>query len=344
MTDPRPPASPPPADDDAPTEVARPAYDLHHALVEATSDFARTGTDEPLTETTQFSREDISAVVQGEAPLHVVVLEGGRIGDTVALGDRLVVMGRDPEAAIPLTAKGVSRQHAVIEPYPQGGYALRDLASANGTFLNKKRVETERLQDGDLVFMGAATIKVMAESNPEYGYWRYLHETSVRDPLTDAPNRRYFDDFLSREIERARRYGRPLCLLLVDVDLFKTVNDTHGHRAGDQVLRDLVKVVHGRLRRSEFMARYGGEEFAIIATETPITGAQRLAEGIRALVERHPFTFEERRIPVTVSIGVAEWTSAFREAGELVGLADERLYRAKRDGRNRVCAGPAQGT
>ncbi len=124
---------------------------------------------------------------------------------------------------------------------------------------------------------------------------------------------------------------------MFDIDFFKRINDQYGHLAGDYVLRELARVVQSRIRRDEVFARYGGEEFVIILPETSLDGATSLAENLRSRVEAHAFVFQNERIHVTISVGCALLAVDDKSAAELVQRADEKLYEAKRSGRNRVC-------
>jgi diguanylate cyclase (GGDEF)-like protein len=144
-------------------------------------------------------------------------------------------------------------------------------------------------------------------------------------------------ELLGLEIENAKRYGRPLSLLILDLDHFKQVNDTFGHDAGDAVLKTTTNIVSSVLRRIDIFARYGGEEFIIALPETTLAGAAALAEKIRSAVEQHLFPAAGR---ITISIGAAEF--AGNETDALVKRADEALYAAKRNGRNRVELAPVQ--
>ena len=151
-------------------------------------------------------------------------------------------------------------------------------------------------------------------------------------------DRRYFIETLERELSRSQRYARELSLIMFDIDHFKTVNDSFGHLAGDHVLKQLALAVKAQIRREDVMARYGGEEFAVLLPEIDAPGAHRFAEKIRALVEETTFMFEQTAIRVTVSVGVASLEPAVVSAAALVKVADDRLYEAKRQGRNRVCS------
>lgn len=154
---------------------------------------------------------------------------------------------------------------------------------------------------------------------------------SLTDPLTGLKNRAAFKDALEQELERLRRHGHGFALAMLDVDDFKGFNDAFGHQAGDVVLRRVGELLKNRCRASDFPARYGGEEFAVILTSTDDTGAEVLAERLRGAIEREPWAHRE----VTVSIGVAA-AAAGDHPEDLIDRADEALYAAKRDGRNRV--------
>ena len=173
-----------------------------------------------------------------------------------------------------------------------------------------------------------------------------LYEQAERmatiDGLTGLLNRRTFNSLLSQRLREAQRYGRPLSLLLLDVDHFKKVNDAHGHPAGDAVLRGVAQVAQKQARETDLVARYGGEEMALILPETDARGAFTIAERIRKAVEAAAHATEQGALRVTLSVGVATWTGGGNSPEELLQAADKALYRAKGNGRNRVeAANPA---
>jgi len=159
---------------------------------------------------------------------------------------------------------------------------------------------------------------------------------TIVDGLTQIHNKRYLFEALEKELIRARRYERELSLIIFDIDFFKRINDQFGHLAGDYVLRELARVVQDRIRRDEVFARYGGEEFVIVLPETGLNGALALAENLRQRVGSHGFVFQAERIPVTISMGCAQLVKEDKAATDLIQRADEKLYEAKRGGRNRV--------
>jgi diguanylate cyclase (GGDEF)-like protein len=161
---------------------------------------------------------------------------------------------------------------------------------------------------------------------------------AVRDGLTALFNHRHFQEALAQELARSSRSGKPCSIVFMDVDNFKAYNDTHGHPDGDKLLRTLSEILTSQLRCSDLAARYGGEEFVLLLPETPKAAALRIAETLRAKVEREHFPGRERQPlgRVTISAGVACYPEDGRDTQTLLGCADQRLYQAKNGGRNQV--------
>ncbi len=172
---------------------------------------------------------------------------------------------------------------------------------------------------------------------------RQLERANVRDSLTGTYNRGHIEHCLRSEFARARRYGQPLSVALLDVDYFKAVNDTHGHQAGDAVLCHLVARIEGLIRTSDVAGRYGGEEFMLILPNTDLNGAVRVAERLRRDIHEHPAMHNGGSMPFTVSVGVAALGSHTRGHEALVKEADIALYQAKSRGRDQVCVCPLAG-
>ncbi|MGC2854672.1 GGDEF domain-containing protein [Novispirillum sp. DQ9] len=165
-----------------------------------------------------------------------------------------------------------------------------------------------------------------------------LRHLAAHDPLTGAFNRRAFVDAALREQARASRHGHPLSVLLLDLDRFKAVNDTHGHGAGDGVLVHFVQLMNQMLRASDVLGRTGGEEFAVLLPHTDRANALAIAERLRGAVEATPAPHAPHPIAVTVSIGVSQVAPGEDGIDAALGRADRALYRAKDLGRNRVAA------
>jgi diguanylate cyclase (GGDEF)-like protein len=259
------------------------------------------------------------------------------------LGKRFVMehnptrVGRGADNHIVLDGDSVSRRHAHFEQRQQAWLVVDD-GSTNGTYCNDEQISREVvLKNGDRVKIGPTIFKYLSGADVEAQYHEEIYRMTIIDGLTQVHNKRYLYEALEREIIRARRHDRDLSILMFDIDHFKRINDVHGHLAGDFVLKELARIVQGRIRRDEVFARYGGEEFSIILPETSLEGAAALAETLRQKVAEHLFVFQADSIRVTVSLGAALLMEADRQANDLIKRADERLYLAKNGGRNRVC-------
>lgn len=169
-----------------------------------------------------------------------------------------------------------------------------------------------------------------------------LREQAERDGLTGLYNHRYFIDAIEREFARARRYHRPLSLLMLDLDGFKSINDTCGHPQGDQLLRKIAQIIHQAVRFVDIVSRYGGDEFAVLLPETDLKPAGRLAGRLIDEIRKNPFLHEGKIFPVSASAGVAGYHPEQVTAGSLLKEADHALYEAKRKGRDRIVLSPTR--
>ena len=156
---------------------------------------------------------------------------------------------------------------------------------------------------------------------------------AITDKLTKLYNRHKFYEIATHEIERSKRYKRPLSLIIFDIDHFKKINDTYGHDVGDYVLQELAKLIKKHIRKQDFAFRWGGEEFIILLPETDAQGAMKLAEKLRRIIESHTF---KKVGQVTISLGVTEYSSSDKDIDEVVKRADNALYLSKKNGRNRA--------
>lgn len=169
-------------------------------------------------------------------------------------------------------------------------------------------------------------------------YEQKLLEMNTKDPLTGVFNRRFMFCRLKDEIERFKRYRRPFSVIIQDIDFFKNINDTHGHICGDFILRKFAQLNMERLRSIDLYARYGGEEFCCILPESDLLSAHKLAENLRRIIEEYVFVFEGVELRISMSQGIAEVTPDIDTAENLLNRADERLYQAKKNGRNMIVA------
>jgi diguanylate cyclase (GGDEF)-like protein len=281
--------------------------------------------------------ERLLCLANGEPCLVHIYPTGPGMGARFPLGESPLTIGRSGGCDIRISDETVSRRHALIEPQ-DGAHYIVDLNSTNGTYVNDLRASRQRLQDGDYLHVGNFIYRFLSGGNVENSYHEEIYRLTIIDALTDTFNKRYLLEALDRELARVNRYGRPLTLLLFDIDHFKRVNDERGHLCGDFTLRELATRVKTVVTRKEdLLARYGGEEFAVVLPETELAGGVRVAERICEVVSQLPFRFEDKPYPVTVSMGVATTTPERPlSSQQLIGLADEKLYRAKDLGRNRV--------
>lgn len=299
------------------------------------------GDDEEKTKITRVSTRRTPAQSKGTASLVVVSVPfddtvlGAEIGRRIPIG-RSVTIGRHPDNLLVLEQDEVSRRHAEVF-LDEGRVRVRDLGSRNGTLVNDQdlRGTIRTLVDGDRITVGTVILKFI-ESDTENKFHEVIYRLKVEDALTGAHNKRYLMEFLEREVARASRHQGPLSLVIYDIDHFKRINDAYGHLAGDAILRESSALVKEMVRREDCFARYGGEEFCLVLPDVRADGAATLAERIRAKIEGQRFEFNGVHIPVTVSVGSAQLPASVHAPEPFIALADERLYRAKHAGRNRV--------
>jgi diguanylate cyclase (GGDEF)-like protein len=286
---------------------------------------------------TRVTKVHIPTPVAGgvSACLVLIYPPGPDMGRRFLLDRAELVLGRGTDCDIQVDRDSVSRRHARVYR-DDNNWLVEDLGSTNGSYVNDNPVTKAPLRDGDFLKIGAAIFKFLTGANVEVSYHEEIYRMTIVDALTGTHNKRYFIEFLDREMARCARYGRPLSLVMFDIDHFKKINDQHGHLTGDHVLKEIAKRLHSRIRREELLARYGGEEFAAVLPETGKDGAMEFGEQIRQLVAREPFEFEGDSLPVTISVGVATLDGEPLDAPSFIKVADENLYKAKRGGRNKV--------
>lgn len=313
---------------------------------------SRAGLNDPTEETLYSSPESAESTSAGrrasdrfgpEAFRPVLIcLSGPLRGQRRALDQPEVVIGRSSQADWRLNDSSASRLHARItyENHDQAGAmpscTIEDLGSRNGTELNGELVSGRvPLRERDRILVGGTIIGFFVRDEAELRYDESLYESATRDILTGLDNRRQFASYMRHHLSRANRHGLRLAFMLLDLDHFKSVNDKHGHDAGDEALKHLAKILRANVRDSDLVARWGGEEFAICLPDTDIDRAIALAERIRHSVESNPCVVEGvGEIPLTTSIGGAGFRSG-DSVDSLFQRADRMLYKAKDGGRNR---------
>jgi diguanylate cyclase (GGDEF)-like protein len=276
----------------------------------------------------------------------LVFLSGELIAVPIPLDREEVILGRALEADVRVNDTQVSRQHARIitsQGETSEEYIVEDLDSRNGIYLNGRRVRREKLQNGDKITVGDTILRFDLLDEIDREYQRQIHRLISHDDLTGLLSSRSFFSELRREAGRAKAENRPFCVLMMDGDNFKRVNDTYGHLTGSKTIEEIGFTIMTNLRSGDAAARFGGDEFAAFLLDAELPQALVAAERIRAGIESYDFSVVKQGIRsgshhITVSVGVASFPEDSSDPIELVEMADSALYRAKRSGRNRVAA------
>jgi diguanylate cyclase (GGDEF)-like protein len=272
----------------------------------------------------------------GEFKPRLIVVSGMMLGLQIELGNDTVTIGRASECALSLQHPSVSRHHCEIAR-DGDRYFIEDLGSTNRTYLNGKAVRREELHDGDQISVGNNAIKFFTGHSLEAKYHDELIDLAIYDSLTGFYNRRHFHTLLDEEIERAKG-TLPISVLMMDLDHFKNINDRFGHLVGDQVLTSAAQIMRANAPNDAPFGRLGGEEFALALAGKTLDEAVAVAEKLRNAIASKPIETRDQKLPITISIGVAQSGAKLKNAAELLNGADDRLYRAKQAGRNCVCA------
>jgi diguanylate cyclase (GGDEF)-like protein len=280
----------------------------------------------------------------------LVALGGELMAVPIPLERDEVVIGRAIEADVRLNDLRASRLHARIsrETNPQSGitdYRITDLASTNGTLVNGDPIKQTLLNDGDKIVIGDHLFRFEMLDEIDREFQQQIHRLLAHDELTGLLTSKSFFSELRRESARAEAEAMPFCVLMMDLDHFKEVNDTYGHLVGSTTLAETGHVIKAALRAGDVAARFGGEEFAAFLLDANYAQGLVAAERVRAAIEGYHFPVKRADVPdsdathrITISIGVAAFPDDATDPIHLVELADSALYRAKRDGRNKTCA------
>lgn len=270
---------------------------------------------------------------------YLLVMAGPDKGAVFNLNPGRTTLGRSDKCDIPVTGRGVSREHASLTLDPNGKAMLEDLDSTNGVFVDGVLVKRRLLNPGETMALGPEVqMRLEASTMGVQDLLQKMYQSATLDPLTGLFNRRTFEERLEEEFSVITRHKMESCLALVDVDHFKKVNDTYGHQAGDVVLRTLAGKLKEGVRTGDLVGRWGGEEFILYIRQAGLEGAVTLLERLRSEVEGTDIPVSsESTLRVTISSGVValvtfqDWRAAFQKA-------DEALYASKSNGRNQVTA------
>lgn len=274
-----------------------------------------------------------------KSPPCLVVTRGPMLGERFELGDS-VTIGRDENADVMIDDLSVSRQHCRVWR-KRTEFVVEDLGATNKTRVNDAEIEEYSLRDKDLITVGEVVLKFLGANNPEGAMLTALHDRANRDALTGVLNRRAFMAAMQRETQRS---DRPCTLALLDIDHFKTINDVHGHPAGDRVLKNIARRLRHRLRAADLVGRFAGEEFCVMFSGTDGPTAQRVIDTLREDLSRLAYSSAKGIFHVHFSAGLAAYPD-YDSVEQMIDAADRSLAAAKHSGRNcSVLAGALTAT
>jgi diguanylate cyclase (GGDEF)-like protein len=293
-------------------------------------------------------KKDVKSAQKDRRPA-LVSLRGELMAVPIPLERDEVTIGRAIEADVRLNDSRASRLHARItsETDPktkETTYRVTDLGSTNGTLVNGELITEALLNDGDKIVIGDHLFRFDMLDEIDREFQQQIHRLIAHDELTGLLTSKSFFSELRREAARAEAESQPFCVLMMDLDHFKEVNDTYGHLVGSRTLEETGRVIKEALRAGDVASRFGGEEFAAFLLEANYAQGLVAAERVRIAVEQEEFPVSRLDSPgsqthrITISIGVAAYPDDATDPIQLVELADSALYRAKRSGRNRICA------
>ncbi len=297
------------------------------------------------------ARGDADATIISSSPAYeptarrvatLVVVQGSDIGRHYPLRRHRVVLGRADAADIVLKDKEISRSHAVIESVQLGGesiYRLSDQASTNHVFVNGRMAEAHLLADGDKIQLGGFVLKFELHDAIDARFHTEVRNRIQYDDLTGLLTYESFRTALGWELDRYATSAKGCGVVMMDLDNFKRLNDRYGHLAGSAVLREVGALIRDNMRQFDVAARYGGEEFVAYLPETEAGEARRAAERVRQVMAERVFRHGDFSIEVRISMGVSHFPQDGRVLETLIQKADERLYAAKRAGKDRVVGG-----
>lgn len=275
------------------------------------------------------------------APPAIVVLIGppGYVGKQYPITANDITIGRSVESQVYIDDKSLSRSHAKFA-VNGSEVSIIDLGSTNKTIVNGQGIPPLAsclLKNNDQIKTGNVIFKYLEKGSIEAITNAAMYEKAQKDALTGAYSKGALIEKGPEAIKRSEVLNEPLSVVTFDIDHFKKINDSHGHAGGDYVLKELCEIIISKLiRANDFFARYGGEEFVVILSGSPSKVAGEVGERIRQTIESSEFVFEGKKIPVTVSVGVATKLASENDWAQIYDRADKALYQSKQSGRNRV--------
>ncbi|MCK5543444.1 MAG: GGDEF domain-containing protein [Desulfobacterales bacterium] len=288
---------------------------------------------------TAQDREKITAFVQ-EIVKGIFDIETSLAASYKHTGD-IIKLNNGFESALTLELDGLKESSNVAQELEDLKRKIAERLAAIDNALKDKRAKDQAIKNGAKQTIEAfkkGFVKLKKELTEATEQSKELEEKMYQDQLTGAYNRRAYDKRAVEEMDRFQRYGNVFSLLLIDADHFKNINDKYGHAVGDKCLKEIIRRTMTLLRKVDMLARYGGEEFTIIMPETDKQAAKQAAEKIRKNIEKIEFVYKEKKVKVTVSIGVAEISKDDKKFESLFERADIAVYQAKSNGRNQVVA------
>jgi diguanylate cyclase (GGDEF)-like protein len=273
---------------------------------------------------------------------HLLVTQGEGVGRQVTMSQTPLIVGRSSDCDMRLLNRAVSRLHCRL--WRDGtGFWLRDLNSTNKTYLNDRPVIEARLKDGDFITVGGTVMQFIEKAeaaNEAEVLAPNSNQASVEvggnDLLTGLMSSRLFFEDVEREIARCRRHGRSFVLAMMDIDNLGQINKEHGMAAGDDVIRQVARMIRAGLRQEDLAARVGQDEVAVLLTELGLENGLSVLQSVRSAVANAEFSFSGRSLRVSVSIGAAAWDGSYPDHASLQARAAQELQRAKTAGKNQI--------
>ncbi|MFC1591937.1 GGDEF domain-containing protein, partial [Thermodesulfobacteriota bacterium] len=286
------------------------------------------------------SKGDIERLRKSCASL--IIVRGTELGKQFIIRRSRLSIGRTARADIVVKDERISREHARIQAVylsreQRRVYRVFDLDSTNHVYVNGEQVRECTLKNGDKVQLGDTILKFEIQDEIDARFHAEIRHKIDYDALTGLLTYDSFTAALNWELEHSLERKNSCALLMMDLDNFKQVNDTYGHLTGSYVLQEIGGIISENIRQFDVAARYGGEEFVAYLPDTRKEEALIPAERIRALIEGQTFTHNGREVRITISIGVAGFPGDGTVLDPLVRAADQMMYQAKKEGKNRVC-------